>query len=87
MLGALVLPPWVLELEARVRPTAQAALASSRHVLHWAASRTGLPVVVIAALALVVTWRVARRTWHVAFELALAVAVLLVATRFGWIRW
>jgi hypothetical protein len=80
-------PSWILELEARARPTAEAALASSTHALHWAASRTGLPVVVIAALAVVVTWRVARRAWPVGLELALAVTVLLVATHLGWIRW
>ncbi len=81
------IPSWLLDLEARARPTAKLAFASVRHALHWAAGRTGLPVVVIAALAIVVAWRVARRTWHIAFELAVAVAVLLVAVRFGWIRW
>ena len=62
-------------------------MKTSRHALHWASVHTGLPVIVVAALGLVLAWRVGRRTWHVAFELALALAVLLVATRFGWIRW
>jgi hypothetical protein len=78
---------WLVELGARTRPSAESALASGKHALHWAAAHTGLPVVVVAALTLVVAWRVARRTWHIAFELALAVAALLVATHLGWIRW
>jgi hypothetical protein len=55
--------------------------------LHWASVRTGLPAVVVATLALVVAWRVARRSWHVVLELALAAAALFLATRLGWIRW
>jgi hypothetical protein len=81
-----VSPSWI-DLEARLRPAAEAALATAKHALHWTAGRTGLPVVVVAALAMVVGWRVARRTWHIALELALAVAALLVASRLGWIRW
>lgn len=78
---------WLLDLLAWARPSVTSALALAKEGLHWAAGRTGLPVVVVAALAIVVGWRVARKTWHIAFELALAVAVLLVAMRLGWIRW
>jgi hypothetical protein len=81
------LAPWLPHLAARARPAADAALAGAKHAVHWAAGRTGLPVVVVAALALVLGWRIARRTWHIALELALAVTVLLVAARLGWIRW
>ena len=80
-------PSWIVELEARVRPTGESALAWGRYTLHWVSAHTGLPVVVVAAIALIVAWRVARRTWHIAFELTLAVAALLVATHLGWIRW
>jgi hypothetical protein len=79
--------PWILDLEARARPVAEAALASGRQALRWTSGRTGLPMVVVAALTLVVAWRVARRTWQIALELALAVAALLAAARLGWIRW
>jgi hypothetical protein len=80
-------PAWLLELEARLRPTAGLVLFWGRHGLHWVSAHTGLPVIVVAAVALLVGWRVARRTWHIAFELALALAVLLVATHLGWIPW
>jgi hypothetical protein len=84
----IVTPPsWFLELEESVRPLAATSLASAKQALHWTSGRTGLPVVVVAALSLVVAWRIARRTWHIALELALAVAALLMATRLGWIRW
>ncbi len=75
------------DLEAHARPTAELALAFAKHALRWTAGRTGLPAIVVAALAIVVAWRVAKRTWHIVFELALAVAALLVAARLGWIRW
>jgi len=86
--GATVTPPsWILDLEARTRPLADTALASGQQALRWTSGRTGLPVVVVAALSLVVAWRVARRTWQIALELTLAVAALLMASRLGWIRW
>ena len=80
-------PPWIVELEGRFRPTGESALAWGKYAVHWVSARTGLPVVVVAAIALILSWRVVRRTWHIAFELALAVAALLVATHLGWIRW
>lgn len=81
------LPAWLLEIAQHFRPTAEMALATAKHGLRWTAGRTGLPFVVVAALAAVVGWRVARRTWHIALELALAVTALLLAARLGWIRW
>ena len=72
-------------------PLARACFAevsgAARHFVKWGAAHTGLPAIVVAALAVVLAWRVAKRTWHVAFELAIAVSLLFAATRFGWIRW
>jgi hypothetical protein len=83
----VVEPSWMLSVEAWARPLAAASVAWLRHALRWASDHTGLPVVVVAALAIVLGWRVARRTWHIALELGLALAVLLLATKLGWIRW
>jgi hypothetical protein len=58
-----------------------------RTALHWASLRTGLPLVVIGAIALVTAIRVFRRSLRLAVELALAVVLLMAATRFGWIAW
>ncbi len=58
-----------------------------RIALRWASAHTGLPVVVVAAIAIVVSWRVVRRTVRFAVEVLLAAAALVLATRLGWIRW
>jgi hypothetical protein len=49
--------------------------------------RTGIPVVVVAALALVISYRVARRAARLAVEMGVALGLVLVATKMGWIRW
>jgi hypothetical protein len=55
--------------------------------LRWGASHTGLPVVVFAAIAIVVSWHFFRRTLRLAVDVVIAIAALLVATRLGWIVW
>jgi hypothetical protein len=62
-------------------------IAGLRHALAWGAEHTGLPVIVVAAIALVVAFRLAKRTAHFAIELAVAVTLLFVASKMGWIRW
>jgi hypothetical protein len=51
-----------------------------------AARHTGIPAVLVAALALVLAFRVARRALHLVVELALALALVLAATKAGWLR-
>jgi hypothetical protein len=55
--------------------------------LRWGAEHTGLPVVLVAAIALVVSWRIFRRSLRFVVEVTIAVALLLVATHIGWIHW
>ena len=55
--------------------------------LIWGSRHTGLPVVVVAAIALVVSFRLARQAVRLAFQVAIVAALLAVATRLGWIRW
>ena len=55
--------------------------------LRWASEHTGLPVVVVAGVAIVLGWRVFKRSVRLAVEVAVAVALLLAATRCGWITW
>ncbi len=59
----------------------------ARAALRWGAHHTGLPVVLFAAIVLVASWHLFRRSLRFAVEVALAVAALLVATRLGWIAW
>jgi hypothetical protein len=55
--------------------------------LHAVSRHTGIPVVVVAALVLVLSYRVIRRGARLALEVGVVVAVLLVATKLGWIHW
>jgi hypothetical protein len=58
-----------------------------RAALRWVAEHSGLPVVVVAAVALVASWHAFRRALRLAVEVAIAVAALVAATRLGWISW
>jgi hypothetical protein len=58
-----------------------------RDGLRWASEHTGLPVVLVAAIALVASWRIVRQTLRFALQVALAAALLLGATKLGLLRW
>lgn len=62
-----------------------------QHALHTPfaliARHTGVPAIVVAALALVLSFRLARRMVRLLVEVGLALAVLLALTSAGWIRW
>jgi hypothetical protein len=61
--------------------------AATRVALRWCAAHTGMPVVVVAAIGLVISLRLARRWARFAVEVALALGALLFAARLGWVRW
>ena len=50
-------------------------------------SDSGLPVVVVAAIAVVISWRLAKRSARLAVEVTVVTAALVAATRLGWIAW
>jgi hypothetical protein len=50
-------------------------------------SHTGIPVVIVAAFALVVSYRVMRRGARLALQVGVVGALLLLATKLGWIHW
>jgi hypothetical protein len=58
-----------------------------REWLRWASHHTGLPVIVVAAMALVTSWHLFRRTLRFAVEVAVAAVLLLAATKLGLISW
>ncbi len=64
-----------------------AALPSVREGLHWVANHTGVPVVLVAAVGIVVSWRVFKRVVGLAIEVVVVLVLLLIATRVGWISW
>ena len=55
--------------------------------LRWGSQHTGLPIILVAAIALVVSWRIFRRSLRFVLEVTITVALLLVATHIGWIHW
>ena len=58
-----------------------------RAALRWASLHTGLPVMFVAAIALVASWHFFRRTVRFALEVAVAAALLFVATELGLLHW
>jgi hypothetical protein len=58
-----------------------------RTALRWGSQHTGLPVMLVAGIAIVVAWRSFKRTLRFVIQVVLAVAALAFATRFGWITW
>ena len=51
------------------------------------AERTGLPVVLAAAMAVAVSYRVARRAWRLVFQVSVVALALVVATELDWLSW
>jgi hypothetical protein len=72
---------------ARWVPWGAMLIGSLRGGLRWASEHTGLPVVIVAALALVVSLRIVRQTLRFALHVAFAAALLLGATKLGLLRW
>ena len=58
-----------------------------RTALRWGSHHTGLPLILVAAIALVVSWRLFKRSVRFVIEVVLAVAALAFATRLGWVHW
>jgi hypothetical protein len=60
---------------------------SVRHFLALGAKHTGLPAVLLAAIVLVVSFRIARFAARFAVQVAVVATLLVFATRLGWLRW
>jgi hypothetical protein len=44
-------------------------------------------MVLVAAIAVVLSWRLIKRTLRLAVEVLIALAFLVAATRMGWLTW
>ena len=85
--GQPMLPAELARISAWTHGAAHVVGAGIVRGLHVLARHTGVPVTLVAAAALVVSWRFARRAARLAVELTVALALVLGATRLGWIRW
>ena len=74
MLLALDLP--VSSFEAKVR-----------FGLQWLSSHTGVPIVIVAAAVVVISWRILKKTTRLFIQVAVLAALLAIATKLGWITW
>lgn len=61
--------------------------ATARQAVRWGATHTGLPALLVAAVLVVVGYRLLRRTARFAMEVAVVAACLVAATELGWIQW
>jgi hypothetical protein len=60
---------------------------AGRFALRWLSLHTGLPALVVAAVIVVVGYRILKKSARFAVEVALVAALLVAATNAGWIRW
>jgi len=51
------------------------------------AQHSGVPALVVAALLLVLGWRLLKKSARFLAEVAVVTAALFAATQLGWIRW
>ncbi len=77
---ALINPSMVIAWASRPGGGVHEALA-------WGSKHTGLPVILVAAIVLVASFRIAGLALRFAFQVAVVVALLAVATQLGWVCW
>ena len=58
-----------------------------RLAIRWVSLHTGLPALVVAAVVVVLGYRILRKSARFAVEVALVAALLVAATSAGWIHW
>jgi hypothetical protein len=57
-----------------------------KHGLMWVSRHTGIPAVVLAAIAIVLGWRLWRRSARFALEVGVVLAVLLLLSKIGLLK-
>jgi alkanesulfonate monooxygenase SsuD/methylene tetrahydromethanopterin reductase-like flavin-dependent oxidoreductase (luciferase family) len=60
--------------------------AHARFAVRWVSDHTGMPALLVAAVLLVLGYRVLQRSARFALQVLVVLAVLLVATQMGWLR-
>ena len=77
----------VPHLSSWIASAAGAAGGTVRHGLRLASRHSGIPVVILAAVGIVISYRIVRKLARLVFEITVAAAVLLVVSKLGWITW
>jgi hypothetical protein len=63
------------------------ALAGAKAFVRYLAHHTRLPALVVAAILVVVGYRILKRTTRFAVEVAVVAVAFVAASQLGWIRW
>lgn len=61
--------------------------AWTKALLHWGHVHTGLPAVVLAAVSIVLGYKILKRSAKFALEVVVLTAALAAATELGWVHW
>jgi hypothetical protein len=61
--------------------------STGRFAIRWLSHHTGVPALVVAAVLVVVGYKILKKSARFAVEVALVAALLLMATSAGWIHW
>jgi hypothetical protein len=72
-----------------MRPAAWASsiFAAGTFAVRWLSRHTGVPALVVAAALVVVGYRILKRTFRFAVEVAVVAVLLAAAIELGFIRW
>ena len=73
-------PPGFDSGVVKVLPAAKAAI-------HYVSAHTGVPALLVAAVAIVVGYKILKRTARFAVEVTVISLALAAATELGWLRW
>lgn len=86
---AVSLPPSFEEVIGSVlhlRAVAAASMAA-KLAFRFLTAHTGLPALLVAAVLVVVGYRLLKKTARFAAEVAVVMIALVAATELGWIQW
>jgi hypothetical protein len=61
--------------------------ATWKAVVRLLSQHSGVPALLVAALLLVIGWRLLKKSARFFAEVAVVTAALFAATQLGWIRW
>jgi hypothetical protein len=60
---------------------------AARFAVRWLSVHTGVPALVVAAVLVVIGYKIIKKSARFAVEVALVAVLLVMATSAGWIRW
>ncbi len=68
-------------------PRLPAVAAWLKHALRYLSQHTGLPALLVAAILVAVGYRLLKKTFRFAMEVAVVALALVAMTELGWIVW